>query len=182
MSIVKKMDGVVHFNENTISVTDPCYTPDVWCRLNDVRIRPGTYRCFSFKQSNEHRVARIQIIHESVLLKDTIGRKNWKEIGCIGVDAGLAGFFSNYTCFVNDEDPNDMPWLEFCNQMDEAEDFGSSEEESCFKIICPRRSVFFVKSEYGNGYFSRSGYGDGEYPVYAIQDGDEYIALEISFF
>ena len=42
--MTKRIIGVREFGD-TIDVTDPCYDDDVWCRLNDVKIVPGTYRC-----------------------------------------------------------------------------------------------------------------------------------------
>ncbi|MBQ6518404.1 MAG: hypothetical protein IJI14_06775 [Anaerolineaceae bacterium] len=33
------------FGEN-IDITDPCYSRDVWCRMNDVEIESGEYGCY----------------------------------------------------------------------------------------------------------------------------------------
>lgn len=79
-------------------------------------------------------------------------QKSMKEIGVIGVDAGLAGFF------MNKPDYTDEQWHDFCESI--------------------RKGDAWIKDE---GFFSSSGYGDGCYPVFAYTVDDEIIALEIRF-
>ena len=85
----------------------------------------------------------------------SLNSPKWKEIGTIGVDAGLAGFFPDKPNFSNDE------WQKFVDEM-----YSSKRTE-------------YKNDEYG--FYSSSGYGDGGYPVYGIKEGDEYVALKICF-
>ena len=75
-----------------------------------------------------------------------------EEIGSIGVDAGLAGFF------MNKPDYTDEQWTEFCESI--------------------RDGDAWIKDE---GFFSSSGNGDGCYGVYAYKQNGEITALEIRF-
>lgn len=75
-----------------------------------------------------------------------------EQIGTIGVDAGLAGFFRNKP------DYNDEEWANFCTMISKG-------------------SVWLTDE----GFYSHSGYGDGVYNVYANEDGNEAVALEIRF-
>ena len=75
-----------------------------------------------------------------------------EEIGSIGVDAGLAGFF------MNKPDYTDEQWTEFCESI--------------------REGDAWIKDE---GFFSSSGNGDGCYGVYAYKQNGEITALEIRF-
>ena len=79
-------------------------------------------------------------------------RRSMREIGEIGVDAGLAGFFENKP------DYNDDEWGEFCDAIMEG---------NAWMIDC--------------GVFSSSGWGDGCYGVYAHKTKGEIDALEIRF-
>lgn len=83
-----------------------------------------------------------------------IDSRQWTEIGNIGVDAGLAGFFPDKPDF------NDNEWTDFCSRM-------------------PIGAWTFF--EEGLGFWSRSGYGDGSYDVYAIEEEGKTIALKICF-
>ena len=77
------------------------------------------------------------------------------DIGSIGVDAGLAGFFENK------KDYNDEEWEDFCNFLDQS-------TAQAWEI--------------DNGFFAESGYGDGCYDVYAyvLSDGTA-VGLKIVF-
>lgn len=75
-----------------------------------------------------------------------------KEIGSIGVDAGLAGFFHNKP------DYSDEEWSAFCDRIS-------------------RGDAWLTE----DGFYSSSGYGDGGYGVFAYQQDDEIAALEIRF-
>lgn len=140
-----------------IDITDPCYNRDVWCRMNDVEIVPGTYDCVVNIEDEGMwglRVASIMMFHKN------IGDAEWEyvvsemsPIGDIGVDAGLAGFFENKPDYSDDE------WHDLCN------------------AICDGEAWIFDE-----GFFSSSGYGDGGYTVWAARDSNGTInALEIEF-
>lgn len=144
----KKLIGRKHF-EGILDVTDPCYDKDVWCRMRTpVPVKSGEYECRIWRHTDTC-VGIIGIYLEGFIPP----QKSMEEIGSIGVDAGLAGFF------MDKPDYNDEQWSAFCNSI--------------------RNGDAWVKDE---GFFSFSGYGDGCYPVYAFKDkmGD-IIALEIRF-
>ena len=149
--------GYKDFSE-LVDITDPCYRKDTWCRLNGIKIKAGNYKCaiwmrpdtftYNGKEYDDTRVAIIGIYLNGIIPSETL----MEEIGEIGVDAGLAGFFNNKP------DYDDEQWGEFCNSI--------------------REGNAWIKDE---GFFSSSGYGDGFYPVYAYEMNDEIVALEIRF-
>ena len=147
---VKKFGG-------TIDITDPCYNKDVWCRINDVKIKPGKYHCVAWMGEDDdwgQRCFIAAIYHTDV--KGSLNqffKKNTECLGDIGVDAGMAGFFENKP------DYNDEEWANFCN--------------------CIRDGHAWCVEE---GFFTSSGIGDGCYEVYAEKDENgDIIALEIRF-
>ena len=79
----------------------------------------------------------------------------WKIIGRIGVDAGMAGFFTNKPDFNDDE------WDEFCN------------------FVSSQKGPAYFKDKIG--FWSDSGYGDGGYDVEAIKENNKIIAIRIIF-
>lgn len=127
---------------NKIDITDPCYTRNVWCRINEVPITAGEYECYVKEKSDKEtggwgkRVAKIGIRREKA--------DNYTKIGYIGVDAGLAGFFFDKPDYTDDQ------WDELCNMVHNGNawmvDYG-----------------FFSESGYGDGsYDVYAGYKDGE--------------------
>ena len=183
MLLKEKVKGYVSIPNGKVDVTDPCYNRDVWCRMNDVAIKPGDYRCryymgaeldqhdidetteiaIEFGEDIDEAIARERedIKHRCFVIELQLkGRAfqlnspKWKEIGEIGVDAGLAGFFWNKPDFKDNE------WREFCDKMD-------------------FEKVAYLDKDMG--FWSSSGYGDGGYGVYAIKENDEIIALKICF-
>ena len=139
----KRFDGL-------IDVTDPCYDADSCGRLNGLEFVPGEYSCYvEYDDITEwgERICRIGI---------TAALYKWCEyklIGCIGVDAGLAGFFQNKP------DYTDEQWMSFCDRIKDGNAWLFDE-----------------------GFFSSSGYGDGEYGVYAAKGKDgKYVAAYIEF-
>jgi len=186
MTVKQYNKGYVKISNGKVDITDPCYNKDVWCRMNDVSIKPGEYRCRYYmgadlefaditetkKFAKEYGWDETKAIADE--LKDIQGRcfvielqlkgrsfqlhsPKWEEIGNIGVDAGLAGFFWNKPDFSDDE------WDEFCNKMD-------------FSL-----NATPVYLDDDMGFWCQSGYGDGCYNVYAIKENNEIIALKICF-
>lgn len=152
----RKKIGTKHF-EGVIDITDPCYDKDVWCRMN-AEVKSGEYDCHIWRHTSkeiwngkEYKDVSVGVI--GIYLNGIIPpQRSMEEIGSIGVDAGLAGFF------MNKPDYNDDEWSDFCNSI--------------------RDGDAWIKDE---GFFSSSGYGDGCYPVYASKVNGEIVALEIRF-
>lgn len=152
----RKKIGTKHFG-GIVDITDPCYDKDVWCRMT-AEVKDGEYDCIIWnhtekyewngKEVKDTRVGVIGIYLDGIIPP----QRSMEDIGTIGVDAGLAGFF------MNKPDYNDDEWSEFCDSI--------------------REGNAWIKDE---GFFSSSGYGDGGYGVYAYKQNGEIIALEIRF-
>ena len=158
----KKTIGKKNFGPK-IDATDPCYDKDIYCRVDDLEIVPGEYSCVTWmykdtfmingKEYTDKRVGIIGIYLNGIIPTQKI----MEEVGNIGVDAGVAGFFENKP------DYTDEQWNKLCNMM----------SSDC------KKSAWIIKE----GFFSYSGYGDGGYPLYAHKDkkSGKYTALEIRF-
>lgn len=144
--LTKHLIDTKHF-EGVVDITDPCYSKTVWCRM-ETTVRNGEYDCVIWCDE-EGTVAIIGIYQDGIVPSQQL----MKEIGEIGVDAGLAGFF------MNKPDYTDEQWSEFCDSV--------------------RYGNAWIRDE---GFFSCSGDGDGCYPVYAHKLKDGAQALEIRFF
>lgn len=154
----RKKIGIKDFH-GSVDVTDPCYSKDVWCRLNDVKISEGEYVCYAWYHTDEGKYS--DGTPYSYTLVGAIGiyrngdiprQKDMEEIGSIGVDAGLAGFFHNKP------DYSDEEWGAFCDRI--------------------RHGDAWLTED---GFYSSSGYGDGCYGVYAYKQNGEITALELRF-
>lgn len=153
----RKKIGIKDFH-GSVDITDPCYDSDVWCRMNDVKVKEGEYTCLVWYHTDkgEHngRPYSYKVVGIiGIYLNGTIpNQKGMEEIGTIGVDAGLAGFFHKKPNY------DDEAWSKFCDRVRD-EDAWMNED----------------------GFYSSSAYGDGAYPVYAFKQGGEIVALEIRF-
>ena len=152
----KKLIGRKHF-EGLIDITDPCYDKDVWCRMT-ATVKAGTYECRVWRDTEKHQFGDEEYTYKTVGI---IGiyldgyipqQKKMENIGSIGVDAGMAGFF------MDKPDYTDEQWAELCQLVEKGDAWIIDE-----------------------GFFSTSGWGDGYYDVYAYKQNNEIIALEIRF-
>lgn len=150
----KKKIGTMHFG-GAVQVTDPCYDNDVWCRTT-INVRDGEYTCRVWKDQDSERIGCIGIYFNDIIPP----QRSMEEVASIGVDAGLAGFFTNKP------DYSDEEWSAFCNEI----------------YDLSKDAWLFNNKLNTTGFFSSSGYGDGCYPVYISKDksGDIY-AAEIRF-
>lgn len=180
MIVDVKTKGILTVSDGLISITDPCYSKDTWCRINDLKIKAGNYKCLygqcvSGELGDKGRIFELEIIHENYVdalpsltyedgsiraegerMKDFTTEK----IGSIGVDAGLAGFFVRKDDFAKNED-----WFKFCNEMG---------DKRVMLHNGPRKKW--------QGFFSSSGYGDGCYDVMAHKNKNgEIISLCLQF-
>lgn len=153
-SLTETMVGILEVPKGKVDITDPCYNRDVWCRMNQVKIKAGSYECYACEDTSERRIAvcgiRIKNYPEYF-------SSDMEKIGNIGVDAGLAGFFPNKPDY-----DKDGAWGKLC-----ANEFSKSWPTVCL---------------YEDGFCTSSGWGDGGYNVYAAKDqAGEIFALEIRF-
>lgn len=144
--------------QGCVDITDPCYSKDVWCRMNGVKVKPGEYTCVVWYQNEDNTAGdsacKIVGIIGIYLAGVIPTQKSMERIGNIGVDAGLAGFFHNKPDFSNEE------WKSFCDKL-------------------WKNDTSAWLDSYG--FYSASGYGDGEYDVYAFKANGEIVSLEIRF-
>lgn len=155
----RKKIGIMDFH-GSVDITDPCYDRDIMCRMNDVQIANGEYSCYIWRSTESYECDGKTITYHPVgaigIYKDgEIPRqKDMEQIGGIGVDAGLAGFFHNKP------DYGDNEWKEFCERIEGENHTGWITED---------------------GFYSSTGFGDGYYPVYAYYTNNLITALEIRF-
>lgn len=144
----------------SVDITDPCYDRDILCRINDVKIKQGVYTCMvsyrneSYEYNGEtHTATHTRLI--GIYLNGAVpSSRDMEDIGDIGVDTGMAGFFHNKP------DYDENAWTEFC------------------KNAPPTLHVYLEDV----GFFCGALDGDGVYPVYAHRDNSgEIDALEIRF-
>lgn len=150
--------GKIRF-EKLISITDPCYDKDVWCRINNYDLPPDEYNCIV---EIGERVKSISIISSELDYFDEEIEE--RLIGEIGVDAGLAGFFQDKPDFSDEE------WYEFCDK--------TFDEGSEFQTGIP--NVYMYDGTW-KGVWSESGYGDGGYDVYELRVPGKVVGLRIVF-
>lgn len=148
--------GSAHF-AGTLQITDPCYDENVPCRMQ-VQVHSGEYTCVAWEHSEHYTFdgksyTETRVLRSGIYLDGKVPEETQMEkIGQIGVDAGLAGFFTykpNYTR---------AQWLEFCDTIKEGNAWLRE-----------------------NGFFTESGWGDGLYDVLACQIDGQITALEIVF-
>lgn len=144
--------------KDSVDVTDPCYSKGTWCREN-YKCVPGIYNCYIDTSKRHGVVSVIRIVLDDAGIMEKADKpENWEEVGLIGVDAGLAGFFDDKPDF------SDLEWQKFCSDLDFAE------------------SCWIRKYDGRDGFFGQPGFGDGCYPVYGIYKNlkhAEIAALEI---
>ena len=162
--------GQIEIPDGLVDITDPCYDADVWCRMNNVKVMPGTYNCYAYMGTdrnwgNRCWIAQIVIADGPFdeIAEDRIcSGRSWRTIGEIGVYAGLAGFFSHKPDFNDDE------WEMVCNAHRQGDAKAYLES-------------FARDGESRKGFWTDSGVGDGCYSVHAIRENRKIIALEIRF-
>lgn len=162
MRLTRRLRGKFNFTEGLISVTDPCYDSDTWCRLDNIKVIPGTYKCISYvvpKEGSGQWDAGRTMIAQICLEGHNSPQQNAKRkrLGSIGVDAGLAGFYQNKPDYTNEE------WSNFCDSF-----YDSKGNDKGYLIT-------------EHGFCTSSGYGDGEYDVYAYECKDGIYCVEIEF-
>ena len=162
MKIRPHIVGHRFFDDRPVTATDPGYDKNVWCILKGIKVKPGNYTCVAWKgrevwttEGKRHSCTHIMVcgIYLDGHIPSAGEWNDMENIGQIGVDTGLAGFFQdkpNYNC---DE------WLAMCDKL--------------------RNKSWMIAEE---GFFTNSGYGDGSYNVYGIKNAEGlFTALEIRF-
>lgn len=135
--MTKEVYGSMTINSR-LDITDPCYDEDVWCRINNFPIPAGEYECYVLTADDVethgwgNRIARIGISSEDEV-------DHFERIGMIGVDSGMAGFFT-------------------CDNRLRFEDAIGDDDR-----VYAYDDAFFSESGYGDGcYDVYAGYKDGK--------------------
>lgn len=143
---MRTIKGEIEFQGNKLDVTDPCYDSDVWCR-EQVFITPGKYiYTVKIKQERNYEVvSQLRIRRKNA----KGGIRSFRDVGSIGVDAGLAGFFENKP------DYKDGAWKKVIDLVLKA--------EQPVVLKTSKEDAFGC-----NGVVVSSGYGDGLYYIREI--------------
>lgn len=174
--------GEMEFCEDHISVTDPSYSSDVWCRLDGIKIKPGIYKCYALCEGEmelEERyglsIVSTVIFHEDIQEKDYAGYlldNDLEEAGFVGVDSGMCGFFRDKPDFSRDE------WLDLCDQI-----FNNTKRKVVWGLNDSNSDAFLYRDDKKGacGFFTANKYGDGSYRVSGKKDADSFVVLTIEY-
>lgn len=152
--------GEIYFG-NTIQVTDPCYSPDVWCTYTLRNVVPGKYLAFIERDFEFGAISSLTIINETMQNKYDIVMMDIVS-DLIGVDSGQCGFF------------------DFKRYVEEK---SSEEKNQNFYQLCGEKTLTNKCGIIPQvGVVSQSGFGDGIYSLYVQKDNEDNIfAAEIEF-
>lgn len=110
MIFKKKTIGTMCFDDK-IDISDPCYSRDVWCRVNDIDVQPGDYDVVTWITPNS--TVGIIGIYLNGIVPD---QERMGYLASIGVDSGTAGFLKAGT------ELNREQWKDFCDKMSESKE------------------------------------------------------------
>ena len=102
MKLNYELVGTLNITADEIDITDPCYDKDVWCRTRKP-ITPGEYNCYVGIGSNKNWGARVYMLILLAADVDLDSKGDVENVGTIGVDAGMAGFFENKPDYSDEE-------------------------------------------------------------------------------
>ena len=129
-----KKIGTINFTTGKVTITDPCYTKDTWCKADVYDVHKGEWDVFIEEYNG--RIAELEI--------RAVGQETFRfeEVeAIIGVDAGLCGIFEDKP------DYSDSDWSRLCDD-----------------VFFNDNSGIATKEEFGCvGCWSSSGWGDGSY-------------------
>ena len=149
---------------NHVTVTDPCYTPNIWCAKQLVIVKPDRYTAYVRYTDNENRIAELRLIPESRSVDEF--DLEWTNIGSAAVDSGTMTITDTeyFESFSKTEDRNEA-W----NKIYATYYSGRDEHGNVCHII-PDKAIVVS-----------TGYGDGMYYIDAVIEDDEIVALRIIF-
>lgn len=165
MKLNYELVGTLNITADKIDITDPCYDKDVWCRTQKP-ITPGEYNCYVGIGSNKNWGTRVYMLILLAADIDLDSKGDVENVGTIGVDAGMAGFFENKP------DYSDEEWNKVCDYVFEGFESGNSKKHWIVDADTPLRC---------KGFFSESGIGDGEYVVYQLKKRNRIVGYKLAF-
>lgn len=153
-----------------LTISDPCYDTDVWCKGDQPFARNGQWRSSILEVEIDDRGSRVAMLvahHEACAV--SIDDLRWQLTPIrVGVDSGQAGIFDSR--FYKDasvaegqlqaEYIRNNPWYAMC---------------------CYQTNTATSAGIVPYGVVASSGLGDGSYSCYALREGDEVVAMCIDF-
>lgn len=157
---------------DTVMVSDPCYTTDVWCMHKLTGVLPGEYLTTVMKSDEKewgNRVGLLVAVHKNYA-EDTL---TWRTVqgADIGVDSGQAGIFS-MEGYRNDElfpEPSGFGFDEI------------QEGDRWYSHMCEKTLSNEQWGAYDTGVVSSSGYGDGSYRLLVAKANGDIVGIGIDF-
>lgn len=199
--------GNVDITANELSVTDPCYKYDTWCRLNGINIKPGNYDCIAYLGSKTQDKEELQKEYEEWAHKY---HKTLDEY----IESKIRDISSRVFRLIMLHNECNPP-LSTTDVKDKWEPIGrigvdaglagfvwnqgiydpSSDErwQDLLDRLAEEEAEPYVDDETGEevphrfhlwpeyGFFSSSGYGDGSYDVYKLERDGEIVGLKVDF-
>ena len=136
MKLNYELVGTLNITADEIDITDPCYDKDVWCRTRKP-ITPGEYNCYVGIGSNKNWGARVYMLILLAADVDLDSKGDVENVGTIGVDAGMAGFFENKPDYSDDE------WNKICDYVFEGFGTGDSKKHWIVDADTPLQRVWY---------------------------------------
>ena len=157
---------------DTVMVSDPCYSLDVWCKHKLTGVLPGEYFATVMKSDEGdwgNRVGLLVAVHKDYA-EDSLTWRTVKE-AVIGVDSGQCGIFS----LEHYRDDSIFP---------EPSGFGfaeSQEGDRWYGHMCDRTLSDELWGSYDTGVVSSSGYGDGSYRLLVAKHKGKIVGIGIDY-
>ena len=164
---------------DTVMVSDPCYTDPTWCQQKLTDVLPGEYLTTAFKTDNTDgwgtRCAALVAVHKDYV-DDTLA---WRAMNTadIGVDSGQAGIFSYDTYRKDDHFKTEVS--EFNKSYSGWKDDGG---EQWYGHMCDRTLSAEQWGTYSHGVVSSSGFGDGGYKLLVAKHKGKIVGIAIDYF
>lgn len=157
---------------DTVMVSDPCYTLDVWCMHKLTGVLPGEYLTTAMKSDEGDwgsRVGLLVAVHKDYAA-DTL---SWREVkgADIGVDSGQCGIFSMES-YRNDSLFPEPSSFSFVERQDGDRWYGH---------MCDRTLAAELWGVYDEGVVSCSGYGDGSYRLLVAKHNGKIVGIGVDY-
>lgn len=169
-----KYIGQFETKSGKLTVTDPCYSPDVWCTAKVINCRKGTWDAYVYLREIDNwgqRVCEIVAAHKSDGIIDKWERVNVE----IGVDSGQAGIFDT-------EEYNRIKRLkQYHISVHHFVDYCDRDDEGLYDSVC---QITLGSEKAGCvkfGCVSSSGFGDGGYELFVAKENKKVIGVKIVF-
>lgn len=162
----------------TVMVSDPCYSEEIWCQKVVENVLPGEYIVKVRKVETDGwgtRCSALIAVHKDYQFKEI----KWElEVeGNIGVDSGQCGIFSIDTFRKDGLDVINPKYTQYGDFFLPIENPG---DDFYFKMC--RLTLSNQKwGSYENGVVSSSGYGDGGYDLYLKKHEGKVVGFLINF-